>query len=82
MGGTEHEFRKRLQTIFAKVKTEKPDASRKQSTEGFFVALGYKPLQQKVVTDSSTKEDISTINNAANEKVKEDVIKIDAENGV
>ena len=42
MGGTEHEFRKRLQTLFEKVKTEKPDASRKQSTEGFFVAMGYK----------------------------------------
>lgn len=53
MGGTEHEFRKRLQTMFAKVKTEKPDASRKQSTEGFFVALGYKPLQEKVVAESS-----------------------------
>ncbi|KAI7901829.1 cell division protein [Cokeromyces recurvatus] len=42
MGGTEHEFRKKLKSLFAKVKTEKPDASRKQSTEGFFVALGYK----------------------------------------
>lgn len=54
MGGTEHEFRKRLQTMFAKVKTEKPDASRKQSTEGFFVALGYKPLQEKVVAAESS----------------------------
>ncbi|KAI8329191.1 23S rRNA Um-2552 2'-O-methyltransferase [Blakeslea trispora] len=43
MGGTEHEFRKKLQTVFEKVKTEKPDASRKQSTEGFFVAMGYRP---------------------------------------
>jgi 23S rRNA (uridine2552-2'-O)-methyltransferase len=43
MGGTEFEFRRKLQSIFAKVKTEKPDASRKQSTEGFFVAVGYKP---------------------------------------
>lgn len=44
MGGTESDFRKKLQTMFSKVKTEKPDASRKQSTEGFFVAVGYKPV--------------------------------------
>ncbi|KAI9020137.1 FtsJ-like methyltransferase-domain-containing protein [Phycomyces nitens] len=46
MGGTEVEFRRKLQTMFLKVKQEKPDASRKQSTEGFFVALGYRPLKQ------------------------------------
>ncbi|KAL4211201.1 FtsJ-like methyltransferase-domain-containing protein [Rhizopus microsporus] len=46
MGGTEHEFRKKLQTLFTKVKIEKPDASRKQSTESFYVALGFKPLNQ------------------------------------
>lgn len=44
MGGTEFEFKRKLQTMFSKVKTEKPDASRKQSTEGFFVAVGYKPV--------------------------------------
>ncbi|KAI9336270.1 ribosomal RNA large subunit methyltransferase J [Pilaira anomala] len=44
MGGTEFEFKRKLQTMFSKVKTEKPDASRKQSTEGFFVAVGYKPI--------------------------------------
>ncbi|KAG1055311.1 hypothetical protein G6F43_002728 [Rhizopus delemar] len=47
MGGTEVEFRRKLQTLFTKVKTEKPDASRKQSTEGFFVALGYKVSKEK-----------------------------------
>lgn len=46
MGGTEFEFKRKLKTMFAKVKTEKPDASRKQSTEGFFVALGYKPIKK------------------------------------
>ncbi|ORE06805.1 hypothetical protein BCV72DRAFT_274307 [Rhizopus microsporus var. microsporus] len=46
MGGTEHEFRKKLQTLFTKVKIEKPDASRKQSTESFYVALGFKPPNQ------------------------------------
>jgi 23S rRNA (uridine2552-2'-O)-methyltransferase len=55
MGGTEHEFRKRLQTMFAKVKTEKPDASRKQSTEGFFVAVGYKPLKKEITTEDPEK---------------------------
>ncbi|KAI9248417.1 FtsJ-like methyltransferase-domain-containing protein [Sporodiniella umbellata] len=48
MGGTEMEFRKKLQTLFRKVKVEKPDASRKQSTEGFFVALGYRPTQNSL----------------------------------
>ncbi|KAG1109724.1 hypothetical protein G6F42_015566 [Rhizopus arrhizus] len=67
MGGTEHEFRKRLQTMFAKVKTEKPDASRKQSTEGFFVALGYKPLQEKVVAESSA----GTVNNDTAREIKD-----------
>ncbi|CAO0795300.1 unnamed protein product [Mucor circinelloides] len=67
MGGTEHEFRKRLQTMFAKVKTEKPDASRKQSTEGFFVALGYKPLQEKVVAESSA----GTVNNDTAKEIKD-----------
>jgi hypothetical protein len=47
MGGTEFEFKRKLQTIFAKVKTEKPDASRKQSTEGFFVGVGYKPIAKR-----------------------------------
>lgn len=51
MGGTEHEFRKRLKTMFAKVKTEKPDASRKQSTEGFFVAVGYRHLKEDITTE-------------------------------
>lgn len=55
MGGTEHEFRKRLQGYFQKVKTEKPDASRKASTEGFFVAVGYKP---QPVNKDVTKENI------------------------
>jgi 23S rRNA (uridine2552-2'-O)-methyltransferase len=55
MGGTEHEFRKRLQTLFAKVKTEKPDASRKQSTEGFFVAVGYKPLKKEIMAEDPLK---------------------------
>ncbi|KAI8393766.1 ribosomal RNA large subunit methyltransferase E [Radiomyces spectabilis] len=43
MGGSEVEFRKKLQTLFGKVKQEKPEASRKKSTEGFFVALNYLP---------------------------------------
>lgn len=65
MGGTEHEFRKRLQTVFAKVKTEKPDASRKQSTEGFFVALGYKPLGEK-----NTIEDEKSVNSSSGTMAK------------
>ncbi|KAI8636189.1 ribosomal RNA large subunit methyltransferase J [Parasitella parasitica] len=69
MGGTEHEFRKRLQTIFAKVKTEKPDASRKQSTEGFFVALGYKPRPKKIVAEDPAMEDIPNMKSPAMEGV-------------
>lgn len=56
MGGTEFEFKRKLQTIFAKVKTEKPDASRKQSTEGFFVAVGYKPLAKEIPVDSMNND--------------------------
>lgn len=57
MGGTEFEFKRKLQTIFAKVKTEKPDASRKQSTEGFFVGVGYKPIAK-----SKPKNDEGALN--------------------
>ncbi|KAI7868987.1 FtsJ-like methyltransferase-domain-containing protein [Spinellus fusiger] len=50
MGGTEVEFKLKLQTLFTKVKQEKPDASRKQSTESFFVALNYCPPTEKSTT--------------------------------
>lgn len=56
MGGTEFEFRRKLQAVFAKVKTEKPDASRKQSTEGFFVAVGYKPLKKEIIQPGASDE--------------------------
>lgn len=42
MGGDEVQFRKKLKERFRLVKQEKPDASRKQSTEIFIVAKGYK----------------------------------------
>ncbi|KAI7881692.1 ribosomal RNA large subunit methyltransferase J [Lichtheimia hyalospora FSU 10163] len=42
MGGDEVQYRKKLKTRFRLVKQEKPDASRKQSTEVFIVAKGYK----------------------------------------
>lgn len=60
MGGTEFEFRRKLQTMFAKVKTEKPDASRKQSTEGFFVAVGYKPLKKEIDEGTEKAQTIET----------------------
>jgi 23S rRNA (uridine2552-2'-O)-methyltransferase len=56
MGGTEFEFKRKLQAVFAKVKTEKPDASRKQSTEGFFVAVGYKPLKKEIIQPAASDE--------------------------
>jgi 23S rRNA (uridine2552-2'-O)-methyltransferase len=54
MGGTEHLFSKRLQSVFAKVKHEKPDSSRKQSTERFFVAMGYRPLKKPLLQENKT----------------------------
>jgi hypothetical protein len=42
MGGGEKEFRQLLQKHFKKVRHEKPKASRKESTEGFFVAIGFR----------------------------------------
>ncbi|KAI9320058.1 ribosomal RNA large subunit 23S methyltransferase [Dichotomocladium elegans] len=42
MGGDEVAFRQKLKGLFQHVKQEKPDASRKQSTEFFIVATGYK----------------------------------------
>ncbi|CAG8445559.1 6492_t:CDS:2 [Ambispora gerdemannii] len=42
MGGTEEEFKKRLQERFKQVRYEKPDASRPKSTEGYYMCLGYK----------------------------------------
>lgn len=47
MGGDEVDFRKKLKTRFRLVKQEKPDASRKQSTEIFIVAKGYKKDMKK-----------------------------------
>jgi len=41
-GGTEHELKKVLQSRFHAVKYEKPEASAKRSTEGFFVCSGFK----------------------------------------
>ncbi|KAI7894536.1 cell division protein [Mucor mucedo] len=58
MGGTEFEFKRKLQTIFAKVKTEKPDASRKQSTEGFFVGVGYKPIAK---SEAKTEAEVDEV---------------------
>ena len=42
MGNDWVDFRQKLRSQFAKVKQEKPDASRKQSTEIFLVATGFK----------------------------------------
>jgi 23S rRNA (uridine2552-2'-O)-methyltransferase len=42
MGGGEIEFKQLLQKHFEKVRHEKPKASRKESTEGFFVGIGYR----------------------------------------
>ncbi|CAG8683919.1 13608_t:CDS:2, partial [Acaulospora colombiana] len=42
MGGTELEFRNILKTMFEIVRHEKPQASHKESTEGYYVCLGYK----------------------------------------
>ncbi|KAJ2631942.1 2' O-ribose methyltransferase [Coemansia sp. RSA 1290] len=39
MGGDEHELRQRLRHMFAQVKIDKPNASRKQSAENYFVCL-------------------------------------------
>ncbi|KAI8150150.1 23S rRNA methyltransferase J [Fennellomyces sp. T-0311] len=47
MGGDEVGFRQKLRQHFTKVKQEKPDASRKQSTEVFLVATGFKPDQEE-----------------------------------
>ena len=46
MGGDEVAFRQKLRQHFTKVKQEKPDASRKQSTEVFLVATGFKSDEQ------------------------------------
>ncbi|KAJ2318203.1 2' O-ribose methyltransferase [Coemansia sp. RSA 2611] len=40
MGGEEQELRERLRRMFAQVKVDKPRASRKQSSENYFVCLG------------------------------------------
>ncbi|CAO3669573.1 unnamed protein product [Umbelopsis ramanniana] len=42
MGGSEQEFRQLLREHFETVRHEKPKASRKESTEGFFVAMGFR----------------------------------------
>jgi 23S rRNA (uridine2552-2'-O)-methyltransferase len=42
MGGSEQEFRQLLRKHFETVRHEKPKASRKESTEGFFVAMGFR----------------------------------------
>jgi 23S rRNA (uridine2552-2'-O)-methyltransferase len=42
MGGSEQDFRQLLRKHFEKVRHEKPKASRKESTEGFFVAMGFR----------------------------------------
>ncbi|KAJ2457127.1 2' O-ribose methyltransferase [Coemansia sp. RSA 2424] len=44
MGGGEAELRKALKESFDRVVVEKPDASRKQSSEQYFVCLGKRPL--------------------------------------
>ncbi|CEP18526.1 hypothetical protein [Parasitella parasitica] len=67
MGGTEHEFRKRLQAIFVKVKTEKPDASRKQSTEVLVMARG-KGKKYAKSKKGSYKRDHSYIDFSENEE--------------
>ncbi|KAL1933962.1 hypothetical protein VTP01DRAFT_8052 [Rhizomucor pusillus] len=46
MGGDEVQFRQKLRTMFHQVKQEKPDASRKKSTEVFVVATGFKKNDQ------------------------------------
>lgn len=53
LGGDEVEFRRKLQTKFAKVKQQKPDASRKESREAFIVALGYGIGKNKNKNNSS-----------------------------
>ncbi|KAH8550016.1 ribosomal RNA large subunit methyltransferase J [Umbelopsis sp. PMI_123] len=42
MGGSEQEFRQLLRKHFETVRHEKPKASRKESAEGFFVAIGFR----------------------------------------
>ncbi|KAG2178071.1 hypothetical protein INT43_003324, partial [Umbelopsis isabellina] len=51
MGGDEVELKKRLRTHFQKVKHEKPSASRKESTEGFLVATGFRGDTRQLQTD-------------------------------
>ncbi|KAI8320029.1 ribosomal RNA large subunit methyltransferase J [Martensiomyces pterosporus] len=46
MGGGESELRKALREAFEKVVVEKPSASRKQSSEQYFVCIHKKPLEQ------------------------------------
>ncbi|RUS29168.1 FtsJ-like methyltransferase-domain-containing protein [Jimgerdemannia flammicorona] len=41
MGGTEQELKQSLHSRFRIVRHEKPEASRKKSTEGFFLCLGF-----------------------------------------
>ncbi|KAI9495312.1 FtsJ-like methyltransferase-domain-containing protein [Zychaea mexicana] len=53
MGGDWVEFRQKLRSQFTKVKQEKPHASRKQSTEIFLVATGFK-IDQDNSSSSST----------------------------
>lgn len=64
--------------MFAKVKTEKPDASRKQSTEGFFVALGYKPLPKSIVSESPAAAAVNS--NTTTEKSKEAIMGMQSKN--
>jgi 23S rRNA (uridine2552-2'-O)-methyltransferase len=51
MGGDEVELKKRLRTHFQKVKHEKPSASRKESTEGFLVATGFRDDTRQLQAD-------------------------------
>ncbi|ORY94970.1 FtsJ-like methyltransferase-domain-containing protein, partial [Syncephalastrum racemosum] len=61
LGGDEVEFRRKLQTKFAKVKQQKPDASRKESREAFIVALGYGIGKNKNKSDSNSNSNSNKV---------------------
>ncbi|KAI8971623.1 ribosomal RNA large subunit methyltransferase J [Mycotypha africana] len=52
-GGTEGEFKRKLQSEFQKVMYVKPDASRKQSSEGYYVAMDFKPSATKTESNEN-----------------------------